>query len=65
MPDYRSMAVLDLLLLRIQNAHKLLEEIRAELSSDDDKLRMDHAIIILLTKENAIKNELKEKEGMR
>lgn len=59
------MAVLDLLLLRIQNAEKTLEEIRAELSSDEDKLRMDHAMIILLTKENAIKNELKELEGMR
>lgn len=58
------MAVLDLLLLRIQEAEETLEEIRPELS-EDDQLRIDRAIIILMTKENAIKNELTELEGMR
>ena len=64
MPDYPRMAVLDLLLLRIQEAEETLEEIRPELS-EDDQLRIDRAIIILMTKENAIKNELTELEGMR
>jgi len=63
-PDYPRMAVLDLLLLRIQEAEETLEEIRPELS-EDDQLRIDRAIIILMTKENAIKNELTELEGMR
>ena len=64
MPDYRRMAVLDLLLLRIQNAEKTLEEIRPEICFED-QCKIDEARLILMAKEIAIRNELKELEGMR
>lgn len=58
------MAVLDLLLLRIQNADKLLQDIKPEICFED-QCKLDEARLILMARGNAIKNELKEKEGMR
>lgn len=66
MPDYRRMAVLDLLLLRIQNADKLLQDIKLEVCFED-QCKLDEARLILMARKTAIDSEIEEleKEGMR